>query len=136
MNKISFYLIEKDLQTPVDIALRLCKKLYQKHRIWLIFDEQTQADQFDLLLWQKDTLFIPHGIAQYEAPICLSLRPPAEGFDVCINLSKDVIQLSELHLNDIHVIEIVANHEQDKHHARTRFKYYREIGHAPVIHKI
>ena len=137
MHKVSFYLIEKKPQRPADLACRLCQQIYQKHRIWVYCADQEQLRAFDTLLWQADPVqFIPHGIDQLLAPICLSSNPPNPAFDVCLNLSAQPINVTELAHTALHIIEIIGNNEQDKQNGRKNFKYYRELGHTPVLHKV
>lgn len=137
MHKISFYLIEKSQQRPADVACRLCQQIYQKHHIWLQFATAEQCQAFDLLLWQYQQLsFIPHGIDQFLAPICLSTQSLQPNFDVCINFSETAINVTELPVTALHIIEIVGNNEQEKIQARQRFKFYRQLRLNPQIHTI
>ena len=137
MPKISFYLIEKKPLRRADLACRLCQQIYQKHRIWLYFAEESQLKEWDLALWNTEpTASLPHAIDQLNQPICLSLQPPNISFDVCLNLTGQVLPIAELSNNDIHVIEIIENNEQDKQIARERFKQYRTMGIEPIIHRI
>lgn len=137
MHKISFYLIEKTPQRQVELACRLCQQIYKKHHIWVYFSNQTDCEAFDLLLWQENSdVFIPHGIDQYHAQICLSQQTVNSTFDVCINLSGTALNVTELPHSALHIIEIVGNNEQDKQLARDSFKFYRKFGIEPKIHKV
>lgn len=137
MSKVSFYLIEKKPLRQADLACRLCQKIYPKHRIWFYCKTQTMLEDWDLNLWNFDpSSFLPHAIDDLLQPICLSLQPPNISFDVCFNLSGQVINLDQLPNSDIHIIEIIENNEQDKQIARERFKQYRQLGIEPVIHRI
>lgn len=137
MSQVSFYLIEKTQQRQVEIACRLCQQLYPKHRIWVYFQNNADCQSFDELLWQYPTNhFIPHGIDQIHAPICLSAKPPHLGFDLCINFSGQALNVTELFHSELHIIEIVGHNEQDKHFSRNVFKTYRQFGIEPIIHKI
>ena len=137
MPKISFYLIEKTAQRQADIACRLCQKIQHKHRIWLYFSDEKYCETVDQQLWQfEPTSFIPHGIDQQQAQICLSQQLPNPTFEVCFNLSSEPINLTELPHSILHLIEIVSDNPQDKQLAREKFKSYREMGIEPIIHKI
>ncbi|MFB2539237.1 MULTISPECIES: DNA polymerase III subunit chi [unclassified Acinetobacter] len=138
MAKISFYLIEKKPQSPIQIAVRLCKQIYLKHKIWLYCDDDATMQQLDDLLWQDDdaTRFIAHGIDQFEAPICISMQKPQLGFDVCINLTENIFQFNALSQSDLHLIEIVANDEPAKIIGRERYKHYRQTNVEPQVYRL
>lgn len=137
MSKVTFYLIEKPDLRQADLACRLCQQIYQKHRIWIYFKDTMTCQYLDDQLWQYEvSAFIPHGIEQYDAPICLSSKLPAPGFDVCINFSGQALNVTELPHSDLHIIEIVGHNEQDKQLSREVFKHYRQLGLEPKIHKI
>ena len=137
MAKISFYLIEKKPLRQAELACRLCQKIMPKHRIWLYFQDQQQLEHYDSVLWNYEAAnFLPHGIDQHLQPVCLSLHLPNISFDVCFNLSSQALDVQQLPNSDIHIIEIIQNNEQDKQAGRNRFKYYRQLGYEPVIHRI
>lgn len=136
--KITFYLIEKNPNSTMAIAVRLCKQIYLKHRIWLYCATDEQCHQFDEQLWQdKDpTAFFAHGIDQFHSPICISTQLPTADFDVCINYSTDVLPLVHFQHTTAHLIEIVAQDENSKIQGRERFKHYRQHGIEPQVYRL
>ncbi|KAA8733155.1 DNA polymerase III subunit chi [Acinetobacter qingfengensis] len=137
MFKISFYLIEKKPLRQADLACRLCQQIYQKHRIWILCADQQNSEKFDLQLWNSaPEQFIPHGIDQQFAPICISTQLPNPAFDVCMNFSGSPLNVTELSHTALHIIEIIGDNEQDKQSARENYKYYRELGYTPTVHKL
>ena len=77
MANISFYLFEQSPERQVESACRLCRKiLRQPERIWLYASDPELQQQLDERLWSfDDTSFIPHGIDQIDARICISAQP-------------------------------------------------------------
>lgn len=137
MRKVSFYLIEKKPLRPADLACRLCQQIYKKHRIWIYCANEEQLQQLNSQLWQTDPVqFIPHGIDQLLAPICLSTQAPNPAFDVCINFSETAVNLTQLPHAALHIIHIIGNNEPAKQIGRNDFRYYRELGYPPEIHKL
>jgi DNA polymerase-3 subunit chi len=137
MIKVSFYLIEQKPMRPADLACRLCQQIYRQHRVWVYCADSNLAQHLDQRLWQGDAVeFIPHGIDQVLAPICLSTMPPEASFDVCINLTAAPLNVTEFAHAQLHIIEIIGNNETDKQQARQHFKYYRDLNCTPIVHKL
>lgn len=127
MANIRFYLFENSLERQVDSACRLCRKiLRQPGRIWLYAPQRELQQQLDESLWTFDlTSFIPHGIDQRDAPICISAQLPDESDWIVFNFNEHAIEQVEKYS---HIIEIVENHASAKQQGREKFKYYRQLG--------
>lgn len=136
--KISFYLIEKNPSSTLSIAVRLCKQIYLKHRIWLYCATDEQCQQFEQQLWQdkNPTAFFAHGIDQHHAPICISTQLPTADFDVCINYTATPFPLADAKHASLHLIEIIANDENSKIQGRERFKFYRQHSIEPQVYRL
>lgn len=139
MTQVSFYLIEKQDVRQAVIACRLSQKIYTRYRhpIWIQCHTTEQLEQLDHLMWNfEPTAYLPHGIDQRDAPICLSLERPNISFNICINFSGKALNVTELPHSDIHIIEIVGHNEQDRIESREIFKQYRALGYESKVHKI
>ena len=147
--KISFYLVEKSSQTQTDVVCRLCQQIYTKHSIWIYCRDAAQAQQLDDQLWTfAPTSFVPHLLiddvknetdAQHEwsnTPILISCDPPLRDREVCINLTGQALDLTEIQHSALHLIEIVGHNEQEKILSRQVFKTYRANRIEPAVHKI
>lgn len=147
--KISFYLVEKSSQTQTDVVCRLCQQIYTKHSIWIYCRDAAQAQQLDDQLWTfAPTSFVPHLLiddvknetdAQHEwsnTPILISCDPPLRDREVCINLTGQALDLTEIKHGTLHLIEIVGHNEEEKILSRQVFKAYRADDIEPTVHKI
>lgn len=147
--KISFYLVEKSSQTQTDVVCRLCQQIYTKHSIWIYCRDAAQAQQLDDQLWTfAPTSFVPHLLiddvknetdAQHEwsnTPILISCDPPLRDREVCINLTGQALDLTEIKHGTLHLIEIVGHNEEEKILSRQVFKAYRASDIEPTVHKI
>ncbi|MGE8539765.1 DNA polymerase III subunit chi [Acinetobacter sp. ANC 3813] len=135
MAKVSFYLFEKSPERQVDSACRLCRKiLRQSARIWLFSQDAELRQQLDERLWSFDaTGFIPHGIDQPDAPICISEQLPAESDWIVFNFNNQAL---EQFSNFSHIIEIIENNEPAKIIGREKFKQYRQLSIEPQTFKL
>lgn len=147
--KISFYLVEKSSQTQTDVVCRLCQQIYTKHSIWIYCRDAAQAQQLDDQLWTfAPSSFVPHLLiddvknetdAQHEwsnTPILISCDPPLRDREVCINLTGQALDLTEIQHSALHLIEIVGHNEEEKILSRQAFKAYRASDIEPTVHKI
>lgn len=147
--KISFYLVEKSSQTQTDVVCRLCQQIYHKHPIWIYCRDQAQAQHLDDQLWTfLATSFVPHLLientknitdAQHawsNTPILISCDPPPRHSEVCINLTGQALDLTEIKHGTLHLIEIVGHNEDEKVLSRQVFKAYRANDIEPAVHKI
>ena len=147
--KISFYLVEKSSQTQTDVVCRLCQQIYQKHPIWSYCRAAAQAQQLDDQLWTfAPSSFVPHLLIddtksttdvahqRSNTPILISCDPPPRDREVCINLTGQALDLTEIQHSALHLIEIVGHNEEEKILSRQVFKAYRADNIEPAVHKI
>lgn len=147
--KISFYLVEKSSQTQTDVVCRLCQQIYNKHPIWIYCRDAAQAQQLDDQLWTFAPIsFVPHLLIddtksvtdvahqRSNTPILISCDPPPRDREVCINLTGQALDLTEIQHSALHLIEIVGHNEQEKILSRQVFKAYRASDIEPAVHKI
>ena len=146
--KISFYLVEKSSQTQTDVVCRLCQQIYHKHPIWIYCRDAAQAQQLDDQLWTfAPSSFVPHLLIddtksttdvahqRSNTPILISCDPPPRDREVCINLTGQALDLTEIQHSALHLIEIVGHNEQEKILSRQVFKTYRANRIEPAGHK-
>ena len=147
--KISFYLVEKSSQTQTDVVCRLCQQIYNKHPIWIYCRDEAQAQHLDDQLWTfSATSFVPHLLIEdaksvtdvqhqwLNTPILISCDPPPSHSEVCINLTGQALDLTEIKHGTLHLIEIVGHNEAEKVLSRQVFKAYRADNIEPAVHKI
>ena len=147
--RISFYLVEKSSQTQTDVVCRLCQQIYHKHPIWIYCRDAAQAQQLDVQLWTfAPSSFVPHLLIddtksttdvahqRSNTPILISCDPPPRDREVCINLTGQALDLTEIQHSALHLIEIVGHNEQEKILSRQVFKTYRANRIEPAVHKI
>jgi DNA polymerase-3 subunit chi len=93
MANISFYLFEQSPERQVESACRLCRKiLRQPERIWLYASDPELQQQLDERLWSfDDTSFIPHGIDQIDARICISAGCLSNPTGLCLILTVKLL---------------------------------------------
>ena len=135
MAKISFYLFEKSPERQVDSTCRLCRKiLKQSEKIWIYCDDTQYQKEIDDHLWNFDTSsFMPHGIDDLEASICISSKLPDQSDWILFNFNKQAL---EQFANFSHIIEIIENNEVAKQIGREKFKQYRRFGIEPQTYKL
>jgi DNA polymerase-3 subunit chi len=135
MAKVSFYLFEKSNERQVESACRLCRKLLKKSgRIWLYCDNAALQQQLDEQLWSFDaSSFIPHGIDQEQASVCISARLPEQADWIVFNFNNQALeQINKF----VHIIEIIENNAAAKQRGREKFKQYRQFGIEPRTFKL
>ena len=135
MAKVSFYLFEKSPERQVESACRLCRKiLRQSARIWLLSQDAELRQQLDERLWSFDPAsFIPHGIDQPQATVCISATLPEQSDWIIFNFNPEAL---EPYTKFSHIIEIIENHEAAKVLGREKFKQYRRLGIEPQMFKL
>ena len=72
-----------------------------------------------------DKRFIPHGIDQIDARICISAQLPEQSDWIVFNFNDQALEQFE---KFIHIIEIIENNESAKQQGREKFKQYRRLG--------
>jgi DNA polymerase III, chi subunit len=95
MAKVSFYLFEKSPERQVDSTCRLCRKiLRQPERIWLLCADPALQQELDEKLWNFDPAsFIPHGIDQPDATVCISAQLPEQSAGLFLILIRKHLNL-------------------------------------------
>lgn len=135
MAKLSFYLFETSPERQVESACRLCRKiLRQPEHIWLWCGDAGLRQQLDERLWSFDAAgFIPHGIDQQDAPVCISAQLPDAADWIVFNFNNQAL---EQYAKFSHIIEIIENNEPAKIIGREKFKQYRHWGIEPQTFKL
>ena len=135
MAKVSFYLFEKSNERQVESTCRLCRKILKKSkRIWLYCDHPELQQQLDEQLWTFDARsFIPHGIDQEQATVCISSRLPEQADWIVFNFNNQALEQID---KFVHIIEIIENNEAAKQLGRKKFKQYRQFGIEPRTFKL
>ena len=135
MAKVSFYLFEKSNERQVQSTCRLGRKiLKQPAQIWLYCDNTDLQQQLDEQLWTFDPgSFIPHGIDQEQATICISSRLPQQPDWIVFNFNNQALEQID---KFSHIIEIIENNESAKQLGREKFKQYRRLGIEPRTFKL
>jgi len=135
MAKISFYLFEKSPERQVESACRLSRKiLRQPERLWFLCDDAALRQQLDERLWSFDEAsFIPHGINQPNAQVCISAQLPEENDWIVFNFNHQALEQCA---QFSHIIEIIENNEAAKIIGREKYKRYRSLGIAPQTYKL
>ena len=141
MTKVDFYLLGADSDSREMFACRLTEKAWRLgHRVYLLAPDQTSAKQLDELLWTfSQGSFVPHAVCRQEADVDLHPvlighnEPPARLSDVLISLAAEVPAWFSRFTR---VAEMVGASEDDKTHARERFRFYRERGYPLETHNL
>lgn len=135
MAKVSFYLFEKSPERQVESTCRLCRKiLRQQARIWLHCPDADLQQALDERLWSFDARsFIPHGINQTQASVCISAELPLESDWIVFNFNSQAL---EAYAKFSHIIEIIENNEPAKQLGREKYKQYRRFGIQPNTFKL
>jgi len=135
MAKVSFYLFEKSDERQVESTCRLCRKiLKQPEHIWLYCENIDLQQQLDEQLWRFDaSSFMPHGIDQTHASICISAKLPEQSDWIVFNFNNQAIEQID---KFSHIIEIIENNELAKQQGREKFKQYRRLGIEPRTFKL
>ena len=136
MAKVSFYLFEKSPERQVESTCRLCRKILRQQaaRIWLHCPDPELQQTLDEHLWSFDaSSFIPHGINQKQASVCISAELPQQSDWIVFNFNSQAL---EAYAKFSHIIEIIENHEEAKVLGREKFKQYRRLGIEPQTFKL
>ena len=141
MTKVDFYLLGTDSDNREMFACRLTEKAWRLgHRVYLLAPDQSSANQLDELLWTfSQGSFVPHAVCRQEADVDLHsvlighTEPPARLSDVLISLAAEVPAWFSRFTR---VAEMVGASEDDKTHARERFRFYRERGYPLETHNL
>lgn len=139
MTQIEFYSVDSaELQVPYAHLCEVVKRAYRKgQRVFVHTENRNQAEKIDELLWTQDAKsFLPHQLVD-EDP---DTKPPIEiGYGQEPNIRPDVLinlaQKTPLFFSRFRwVFEYAYGDEENKEHARGRFRFYRERGY-PLNHR-
>lgn len=132
MAQVIFYLLESE-QKADEIACTLAANAYRsKQRCSVTFNDQSSAEAFDELLWQKPVDgFIPHNLMgegpKGGAPVELVWDIQQAGNrPILINLSDHIPTATQ---RARQVFDFVPAENTAKQQARERYKQYRAAGH-------
>lgn len=137
MTQVTFYLLsqadppEQTLPKHWQIACRLAQQGYQQNqRIYILVDDESQADLIDEYLWQLEPeSFVPHNLTgegpPRGAPVEIGWTAPRNARQVLINLATTAPGFANRFKE---VIDFVPIDEQRKAQARERYKQYRQQG--------
>jgi len=137
MTQVTFYILshadEPGRPVPAHFALacQLAQQHYrQKVRVFILTDDQQQANIIDEYLWQLEPeSFVPHNLMgegpAYGAPVEIGWQPPRTSRQLLINLSAGTPAFANRFKE---VIDFVPIDEQLKAQARARYKQYRQQG--------
>lgn len=144
MTRIDFHFHVPD---KLPYVCRLIRKALSKTSSLVVTGQQEQLTRLDELLWQLlgPTDFVGHAwyapdaadVARHEqecARVWLTLSPDhSPRHDVLLNLSDDVVTGFEQYER---LIEVVSVDEQDRQHARKRWRHYSARGYTIVQHAV
>lgn len=139
--RVDFYLLESDQnQDRWLLACRLLEKAHAKgHRVYVVCNNQEDAELIDELLWTfKEDSFIPHNLQgegpEPPPPIQISYGKEPRGFnDILLNLTNQI----PLFYNKFkRVMELVINVEAEKEEGRVNYRDYRAKGCELYTHQI
>ena len=137
MTQIDFYFhVESKLQTACALSAKACAR---GMRVLAFCADAEAGQKFGRLLWTAQAVsFIPH---------CSPADPLAAVTPVIVDHEGAHLPHDEVLINLRHdwppffgrfqrLIEIVSLDEEDKAHARARFKFYRDRGYAIQNHDL
>ncbi len=138
--RVDFYVLS-DASVPARLLLacRLAEKAYLASQSVLIWHtERAELEMLDERLWTfTDTSFVPHDWlgGGAEAPVMLSVEPPAGPVQILIHLGLSM-QPPPFLAHVARVIEIVDGEPSRRDAGRARFKAYRRMGLSPGTHTL
>jgi DNA polymerase-3 subunit chi len=141
MTQVDFYVLE----TPghgdrLQLCCRLAEKAWsQGHRILVHCASAEEAQRLDRLLWVfRDQSFVPHGrLGEVDpglTPVLIAhAGESGDEHDVLINLAPDVpVFFSRFE----RVAEPVDADPPARAASRERFRFYRDRGYEPTVHRL
>lgn len=139
--RVDFYLLKSSKpESKWLLACRLLEKAYLRgHQVFVLCNNQQEAEQLDELLWTfKDDSFIPHNL-QGEGPepppaVQIGFGQEPRGYhDILLNLADDVPVFFPRFKR---VMELVINEERAKELSRIRYREYRSKSCVLQTHEI
>jgi DNA polymerase-3 subunit chi len=131
---VAFYVINTGL-SPELLACRLCRRvgIVAKTPLFVRFSDVAAMQAFDDLLWTFDaSSFVPHGIDDPHAPICLGLVAPDSFVGCCLNLADDAADPARFE----RILEIIGSTDDARIQGRHRFRWYRQQGIEPQTFEV
>ena len=137
MTQIDFY---THVGNKLQIACKLAAKAHnQGLRVAVLCPDAATAQNVDRMLWSASPLsFVPHCLAAdplaSRTPVVIDHEGVAPAHDeVLLNLRPEWPPVfSRFH----RLIEIVSQDDEDRAHARERFKFYRDRGYDIRTHDL
>ena len=139
--QIDFYVLQE--QSPdgrFKLACRIVEKAYRLgHRVYVRTGNSDDTNVLDDLLWTfSQNSFVPHQLSTESdsqgSPVVIGEHPSAaKGTDVVISVADGPVSDFTSYLR---IVEIVGYEDDEKASGRNRFRYYREHGMEPNIHRI
>jgi DNA polymerase III subunit chi len=139
MTAIAFHF---NAPAKLDYACRLLRKAVQSGSDVAVLADAATLERLDEKLWSFSALdFLPHARADALAPDLLRLTPiclcesadQGLGRSVLVNLGSKVPEGFE---SFARLIEVVAQDEDDRQHARMRWKHYADRGYDLIRHDL
>ena len=138
---VDFYLLhDESLSSRHLFACKLIEKIWLlNHRIYVHCQDKKSAEAIDELLWTyKENSFVPHHIQgegpEPPPPVQIGYSSEPRGFsDVIINLSDNIPSFISRFKR---IVEIVANHPDQKENSRTLYRKYRSQNYDIKTHTI
>lgn len=129
-SRVDFYLVsDTSPEAPWLTACRIIEKAYLRgHRLFVLCDNQKDAEKLDELLWTyKEDSFVPHNLQgegpHPSPPVQIGYEGEPRGFnDILLNLSKTIPAFTDRFRR---IIEIVANEDDAKEISRGHYRTYR-----------
>ncbi|MFM2480290.1 DNA polymerase III subunit chi [Celerinatantimonas sp. YJH-8] len=138
MNTIKFYIMPDSTALENSLFLQavcqiIARHYHLKERVFVLAEDQLQAEAIDELLWQMDPdEFIAHNLVgegpRGGAPVEIGWQPSMNRRTTLIHLQQAVAPNLQ---NYQHVVDFVPADEAGKQQARERYKVYRRLGLTP-----
>jgi len=143
MTRIDFYVLASaDPQSRRIMACRLTEKAWRMGmKVFLRTADDTEGKLLDNLLWTfRQGSFIPHALssacAEDRQAVTVLVGPRSDGElspDLLVNLATDIPEdLAEL----TRLAEVIDEDEEIRSLGRSRYRRYKELGHAPQTHQL
>ena len=139
--RIDFYILETHKNRGrYMLACRVADKAYRTgNKVFLKLNNMEDAQLLDDLLWTfSQSSFIPHQLCQdgykVDSPVAIGVSPPhVNDIDVIISISDEpLIEFTRYQ----RIVEIVGSSDNEKTLGRKQYKYYKDHGIEPNVHKI
>ncbi len=137
---VDFYLLEKSSEPAVlRLACKVAEKAWRSdYKVFLLARDERQVQFLDDLLWTySQASFVPHAQAQEDtdAPVVIGSTLPEDAGNrtALVTLRAQPVEQPFLRLR---IADIIGAGDSEKAEARQRFRYYRNLGIEPGMHKL